>query len=124
MKTAGRAGKAAAIRQAAGHKKQRIQGSTAGRRQATQGRQGKRQGVQDEAKTGGFCTTYGRQNGRRTDTAPMRTRVYPVILYAQTVILGPEKPISQLRISEKKIGRKKMPRLARHKFPQWQLREI
>jgi len=37
----------------------------------------------------------------------MRTRVYPVILYVRTVILGPKKPISQLRILKKKILKEK-----------------
>jgi len=63
----------------------------------------------NRGKTGGFCNAFGKQNGIQTDTDPVRTRVNPVILYARTVILGPEKSKGQLRISEKKIGRKKMP---------------
>jgi hypothetical protein len=39
----------------------------------------------------------------------MALGVNPVVLYAHPVILGPEKSKSQLRISEKKFGRKKMP---------------
>lgn len=66
-------------------------------------------------KTGGFCTTFGKQNAPKTDTRRMRTRVYPVILDGHPVILGPKKSLSQLRILKKKFEAKKMPRLARHK---------
>lgn len=51
-------------------------------------------------------------------------RVNPVILYARTVILGPENAIRPLRISEKKFGRKKMPSQTRQNFPlseKWQV---
>ena len=71
----------------------------------------------DRGKTGGFCNTLRKQNDKKTDTRQVRTRVYPVILYGRTVILGPEKSISQLRISEKKIGSKKMPSQTRQNFP-------
>jgi hypothetical protein len=46
----------------------------------------------------------------------MALGVNPVILYFHPVILGPEKSKSQLRISEKKIGRKKMPSWTRQKI--------
>jgi hypothetical protein len=68
-------------------------------------------------KTGGFCNAFGRQNAPQTDTRKVSTRVNPVILYARTVIPRPKKSKRQLRISEKKFGRKKMPRLARQNFP-------
>jgi hypothetical protein len=71
----------------------------------------------NRSKTGGFCTTFGKQNAPQTDTRKVSTRVNPVILYARTVILGPKKSISQLRISEKKFGRKKMPSQTRQNFP-------
>lgn len=58
-------------------------------------------------KTGGFCNTFPHKNGPKTDTRGMRTRVNPVILYGHTVILRVKKSITQLRISEKKFGRKK-----------------
>jgi hypothetical protein len=60
----------------------------------------------NRGKTGGFCSTYAKQTAPKTDTRAMRTRVNPVILYKRTVILGPEKSKSHLRISEKKIGKK------------------
>jgi hypothetical protein len=43
--------------------------------------------------------------------------LYTDLLIYQTAYIGPEKSKSQLRISEKKFGRKKMPRLARQNFP-------
>lgn len=58
-------------------------------------------------KTGGFCNTFRKQNDTQTDTLPVRTRVYPVILYARTVILRPKKTIPLLRILEKKISKQK-----------------
>lgn len=67
-------------------------------------RQAKRQrGRREAGKTGKFCNTFAHKNGLQTDTRPVRTRVYPVILYARPVILGPKKPISHLRILKKKI---------------------
>jgi hypothetical protein len=46
----------------------------------------------------------------------MALGVNPVILCFHPVILGPEKSKSQLRISEKKFGRKKMPSWTRQKI--------
>ena len=56
---------------------------------------------------GRVCNTFGMQNAPKTDTNPMRTRVYPVILCFYTVIPEPKKTLPPLRILKKKISKQK-----------------
>jgi hypothetical protein len=97
-------------RRQAGHENGRQAAGDNGRQQGFKRQRGRQAAAMRGAgKTGGFCNAFGRQNAPQTDTRKVSTRVNPVILYARTVILGPKKSKGQLRISEKKIGRKKMP---------------
>lgn len=69
-----------------------------------------------QGESGGFCSNFVHRIAHKTDTRTVRTRVYPVILYIHTVILGPKKSKVPLRISEKKILKKKLPRLTEAKI--------